>query len=327
RPDVIHVQYQTGAFRMRLGVNLLPWINKLRGGQPPVVVTFHDLNEPYVFPKIGRARHLATMLLAAGSDAVVLTNPEDYRRVVGRATNGRARRAWGRTRVVAIPIGSNIPPIGTNYDRHRFRERIGMRADEIVIGFFGFLVPGKGLQQLVDSFETLVERGRAIRLLMVGAGGGDTANSDRPYEVSLRQRLERPQLRDRVTWTGFLQSADVAAYLSAADICCLPFRNGVSLRHGTLVAAIEQGLPIISTSGPGAVPHASFPNLIPDHNVVLVPPGDSSALADAIERLSDDPKLRAKLSSSALALAAGFSWETIAVSSHRLYEDLTSSVV
>jgi glycosyltransferase involved in cell wall biosynthesis len=327
RPDVIHVQYQTGAFGMRLGINLLPWRKKLRGGLPPIVVTFHDLKEPYLLPKIGRARHLATVLLAAASDAVVLTNPEDFGRVVGRPTNDRSRLSWGGTRAVATPIGSNIPPLRTDFKRDRFRERIGVRADEVVLAFFGFLVPSKGLDTLVDAFDVLVDRGRAIRLLMVGAGGGDTGTPDRAYETSIRQRLNAPRVRGRVIWTGFLHPADVAAYLSAADICCLPFRDGVSIRHGTLVAAVVLGLPIITTNGLGAVPHPRYPKLISDHNVILVPPGGTSQLTDAIERLLADRDLRTKLSSGARALGGAFGWDLISDDTLRLYRELPSAVL
>src|SRR5579883_2596169 len=50
RPDVVHVQYQTGAFDMKLGINLLPWLGRLSSAKPAFVITFHDLKEPYILP-------------------------------------------------------------------------------------------------------------------------------------------------------------------------------------------------------------------------------------------------------------------------------------
>ena len=321
-PDVIHIQYQTGAFGMQLGVNLLPWINRLRAGNPPVVVTFHDLKVPFLTPKIGPVRHLATVALAAASAAVVVTNPEDFDRVAGRPSSDRTRLYWGRRKVVATPIGSNIPPLAADFDRARVRERIGARPDEFLIAFFGFVVPSKGLDPLCDAFETLVERGRPVRLMMVGAAAGDSGHPDRPYEGSIRRRLDAPSVRGRVTWTGFLHPADVASYLSASDICCLPFRDGVSLRHGTLIAAIELGLPIVTTNGPGAIPHDRFPKLVPDRNVVLLPPGGVNQLTEAIDRLIVDQDFRRLLASGSRELAGAFGWDAISADTLRLYEDL-----
>jgi glycosyltransferase involved in cell wall biosynthesis len=322
RPDLIHVQYQTGAFEMEIGVNLLPWLYRLSGGKPPIVVTFHDLKEPYLLPKLGAIRHLATLGLAAGADAVVITNSEDLKRIAGR-TADRASLLWGHRPVRAIPIGSNIPPVGAEYDRSRWRERIGAREDELVLAYFGFLGSAKGVDTLVTAFQTLLDQGRPVRLLMVGAATGDTGHANRSYENQIRTALDRPGLRGRVTWTGFLASESVGAYLRAADVCCLPFREGTSLRHGTLIAAIVHGLPIVTTVSTALHPRDALPRLVSEQNVMLVPPNDPAALVAAIERLLAEPGLRQTLGDGARALAHYFQWEAISRETLKLYEAVT----
>jgi glycosyltransferase involved in cell wall biosynthesis len=317
--DIVHLQYQTGAFNMNLGVNALPWVNRLRGGQPPVVVTFHDLKEPYIFPKLGQARHLATIALAAGANAVVITNSEDLKQIVGTRSN-RSQWSWARRPVRAIPIGSNIPAIGPDYDRPLWRARIGARDDELVVAYFGFIGPTKGVDTLVAAFEKLVERRRPVRLLMIGATAGDTSHPNRPYENIIRTELDRTGIRGRVTWTGYLASESVGAYLSASDCCCLPFREGTSLRHGTLIAAIVQGLPIITTHSSPPRPDDPLPRLVSERNVLLVPAGDAEALVAAVERLLADSTLRETLASGSRELAGHFRWESIARETMRLYE-------
>jgi glycosyltransferase involved in cell wall biosynthesis len=319
RPDLIHVQYQTGAFDMQIGVNVLPWLLRMRGGKPPVVVTFHDLKEPYLLPKLGALRHIATMVLAAGADGVVITNSEDLKRIAGR-TADRAALRWGRRPVRAIPIGSNIPPVGADYDRSRWRERIGARQDDLVLAYFGFLGLAKGVDTLVASFRTLLDRGRPVRLLMVGAATGDTGHPDRSYENQIRTTLDQPGLRGRVTWTGFLASESVGAYLRAADVCILPFREGTSLRHGTLIAAIVHGLPIVTTTSIAPHPRDELPRLVSERNVMLVAPNDSASLVLAIERLLAEPKLRQTLGDGAQTLAPSFHWDAISRETLRLYE-------
>lgn len=322
-PDVIHVQYQTGAFEMRLGVNLLPWLNRLGRHRPRFVVTFHDLKEPYILPKIGRLRHLATHVLAAGADAVVATNSEDFVRLGGTKGDQRTGASWGRRPLRAIPIGSNIPArLPDGFDRQVWRSKLGVRDGETLIAYFGFLNPSKGLDTLITAFETLVHEGHPVRLLMIGASSGDTGNSDRRYEKHVRQRLDQPWVRGHVGWTGFVQADEVAAHLRASDVCVLPFRDGVSLRHGTLIAAIVHHLPIVTTIRESAQEFGAFPELRDEENALLVPPEDARALGAAITRIVTDVELRQRVSDGIARLAENFRWDSIANRTLRLYQEI-----
>jgi len=312
RPDVVNIQYQTGAYGMRVGVNILPWRLRLGRDRPRIVVTFHDLKEPYLLPKIGRLRHLATILLAAGADGVVVTNHEDYRRVASLANPSRARPVTGGRALAAIPIGSNIPQPPTNYDRARVREGLHARAGDTLIGFFGFLVPSKGLETLVSAFERLVGQGRAVRLAMIGASAGDSEMTGDSYGNEIRRRLEQPVLAEKVTWTGFAPDSEVAGYLTACDLVCLPFRDGASLRHGTLAAAIALARPIVTTLGARPSPASGLPQLVDGESAVLVPPGDEEYLATAITRVGDDHTLQCRLRDGARRLASAMHWQAIA---------------
>ncbi len=105
KPEIVHIQYQTGAFGMHPMINFLP-----RMIAPPgkpngagVAVTFHDLLPAYLFPKAGPLRDWVTFQLARGADAVISTNQADYLRL---RENLRGQRKWQRL----IPIGSNIAP-------------------------------------------------------------------------------------------------------------------------------------------------------------------------------------------------------------------------
>ncbi len=322
RPDLVHVQYQTAAFDMALGVNVWPVLGRLRR-RPPTIVTFHDLREPYILPKLGPARHLATMLLVAGASGVVVTNAEDYTRIADRSASGLTRRAWGRRPLAAIPIGSNIAPLGPDSSRRAaWRERLGARPDDVLVAFFGFLGQSKGVDVLVEAFDSLVSQGRPVRLLMVGAASGDSGRPDRSYEASIRQSLDRPHLRARVAWTGFLDAAGVAAYLQAADLACLPFQHGGSLRHGSLIAALTHDLPTVTTAVGSLSPVPGLPRLVSGENALLIAPNDPAAIVSAIEQLADRPALRDTLSAGTRKLAAAFSWETIAEQTIAFYRSV-----
>jgi glycosyltransferase involved in cell wall biosynthesis len=172
--------------------------------------------------------------------------------------------------------------------------------------------------------ERLVERGRRVRLLMVGATRGDTV-LDRPdYEASVRRRLSAGPLRELVVWTGYLGADAAAGTLAAADVIALPYRGGASLRHGTLMAALAQGRPIVSTSIGAQI--APLPMLRHAENALLVSPDDPAALADALDQVASDPCLRAHLAAGSRRLAAATDWAAIAEQTLALYRRALGAV-
>jgi glycosyltransferase involved in cell wall biosynthesis len=83
------------------------------------------------------------------------------------------------------------------------------------------------------------------------------------------------------------------------------------------MAALAHGVPIVST-----LPAKPSAELIDGENIILVPPGDPSALADAVETVADGNELRTRLSKGASRLALQFTWEQIASETLRVYEEL-----
>lgn len=81
-------------------------------------------------------------------------------------------RAWsiGQTKPRAhIPIAANFEPVTVDAElRKRWRSELGFGSDETVIAFFGILYPHKGISELVDSVKDLHQRGRKVRLLVLG---------------------------------------------------------------------------------------------------------------------------------------------------------------
>lgn len=117
--------------------------------------------------------------------------------------------------------------------------------------------------------------------------------------------------------TGYCDAATVSAHLLAADLAALPFADGASFRRGSLLATLAHGVPTITTPGDAA--------LIDHTHVLLTPPGDPDALAEATVRLANDPSLRERLSAGGAALAGRFSWEVIAHQHEELYHGLRNT--
>jgi glycosyltransferase involved in cell wall biosynthesis len=312
QPAVVHVQYQAAAYAMHPAINLWPRRLRRSGAQRPrSAVTFHDLKVPYLFPKAGRLRRWVVNELARSSDAAITTNREDYQRLSREVAFPPA----------LIPIGSNIQPrLPVGYDREAVRARWGAGPKDLLLCFFGFINDRKGVDTLLQALHRLSSgadrQGEPVLLFL----GGRTGSSD-PTNVAYLARIEaliaELGLADRVRWSGYLPADEVSAGFEAADLCVLPFRDGVSFLHGTLHAALAHGVPVLTTR-----PRLPLPELVEGENVWLVPPGDAAALAAAIERLAGDAALRQRLGAGAEVLSRRFRWETIAAETLALYQAL-----
>ncbi|MGQ9489557.1 MAG: glycosyltransferase family 4 protein [Anaerolineae bacterium] len=319
RPDIVHIQYQSAAYRLHPAVNYLPLFLRLLPGRPRVVTTFHDLRFPYLFPKAGPLRWQAVLALARHSDAAVITNPADWLRL---------ERTRLRDRLHPIPIGSNIrcePPAG--YDRMQQRSRWGAKPETWLLAYFGFLNANKGGETLIRCLAELARAGHPARLLMVGGKVGASDPTNAAYLARVEALIGELGVADRVQWTGFTAPEAVSANLLATDCAVLPYREGASLRHGSLMAALAHGLPIVSTEVPPEVRagHGLFPMLVDGESALLVPPDDPVRLAAAVARVMTEPDLRSRLAAAARALARHFEWETLAQRHLDVYRELLSA--
>ena len=302
---VVNLQYQAAAYDMRHpAIHFLPW--RLRG-VVPVVVTFHDLRVPYLFPKAGPLREAVVRGLARRAAGCVATNAADEHVLAG----------WGVTALRRIPIGSNIAAHEPSAaEVAAARAALGLEADDLLVGYFGFLNETKGADTLIDALACLDTRQHLV--FIGGQTGASDPQNNEAFLGGLRARVDSLGLAGRVHWTGFLPPESVSAYLHAADVMVMPYRDGVSLRRGTLMAALAHGRPLITTQ-----PAEPSPEFRHGENMWLVTPDDAEALAEAVRRLSADGVLRAALEAGAQSLAASFTWPAIAVATAEFYAGVT----
>lgn len=309
--EIVDIQYQAAAYNMKSpAINLLPW--RLHGVAKNVV-TFHDLRVPYLFPKAGRWRETAVRFMARQSHGVIVTNAEDYRKLTPLI----------KTPLAQIPIGSNIKVYRPNHiEIAEVRDQLGLTTDDHLLGYFGFLNESKGADTLLRALANLDDH---FHLVFIG---GQTGASD-PTNVLFLQKIKdfvsELNLSTRVHWTGFLSDTRVSTFLHAAEMLVMPYRDGASLRRGTLMAALAHGRPLITTT-----PSEATPELVHKNNVWLLPErsehaqmrGDVYELVDAIRTLADQPKLRQTLGEGAANTANMFAWEAIAARSIEFFAAL-----
>jgi len=313
RPDVVHLQYQAAAFGTRGQITLLPWMLRSWNIRPLVVTTFHDLLSPHLFPLSGRVGldRAAVGWLASASDAVIATNGEDRDRLKAL----RVKRLW------RAPIGSNIAaPPPSEFDRQAWRRQHGLGPEQLALAYFGFYNASKGLDELFTAFAKLLRERPTDRLFLIGGGTGQTDPTNVDYERHLRQLVVDLGLTERISWVGYRDAAEISAYLIGADVVVLPFRDGVSLRRGTLMAALTHGCAIVTTR-----PSRPIPELEQHQAVVTYSAGEDGALLAALESCTS-VETRSRLRQGALTAARQFAWPAIAATHSAMYRSLCREV-
>jgi glycosyltransferase involved in cell wall biosynthesis len=308
--QIVHLQYQTAAFRMAGLLHLYPRLFSNPSG-PRFVTTFHDLRFPYLFPKAGdRLRQALVWELGRHSAGVVTTNGADAARLA--AALGPA------VPLAQIPLGATVR-LGPPPDEGALaalRARLGLGAGEFVTGHFGFLNRSKGADILFQAAAQARAAGIPLRLLMLGERLGDSDPTNLAYAEGL-DRLAAHLKLDPL-WTGPLRDEELGAYFALCDVVALPFLDGASLRRTSLQAALLAGRPVIST-WPAAEDLAALPE---GEGLFYVGRGELGELAGALGRLYGDEGERSKLGAGARRLAARFDWGEIAGQHLGFYERL-----
>ena len=163
----------------------------------------------------------------------------------------------------------------------------------------------KGARYLVQAMALLRYR-RDVQLTVV----------DRPIAHVVPSVAAELGIADRVTVTGRLERDELINLYNRAQVFVSP-----SLYEGFGLPAAEAmscGTPLVATTA------GAFPEIVEDgQSGLLVPPGDAGALAGAIERLLDDPMLRARLGQEARKrIVERFSWRQTGIRTLELYEDV-----
>jgi glycosyltransferase involved in cell wall biosynthesis len=153
----------------------------------------------------------------------------------------------------------------------------------LALGFVGRLIPEKGLDLLFRAAVKLVGR---WTITVVGTG---------PAQEELESLAERLGIAGRVTWLGALPKRAVDEVWPRLDVLVAPSRTTprwIEVMPRAPLEAMGRGIPVVG-SGAGALPEIIGPT------GVVVPEEDVTALADALQRLHDDPAEHRRLGTAA----------------------------
>ena len=224
----------------------------------------------------------------------------------GKMLGPVARNLHGRIAVSAaarhfadryLPGDYKVIPNGVDRDRFAHAVPIARWQDGCPnILFVGRLESRKGLLPLLKAYRILRKSGRACRLLVVGSG---------PQEREARRYVMTRRLPD-VEFLGRVPDAEKVQLFKTADVYVSP-ATGRELFGIVLLEAMAAGTAIVCSDIHG------YKGVVRrGEEALLVPPGESRPLAEAIRRVLDDPDLRDRMRQSGLERVVEFGWDRIA---------------
>ena len=157
------------------------------------------------------------------------------------------------------------------------RVRLGLPREKLILLFFGFIRPYKGLSDLLKSLKKLLSIDQKIHLVIAGEFWHDR----KTYE----QQINSLGLAQHVhLFDHYIPENEVSLYFEAADLFVAPYTGGT--QSGALKTALGFGLPAVIT------------DVISDEFIIdetkqckIVPSGDPDSLAKGILEMINKPKL------------------------------------
>jgi len=203
------------------------------------------------------------------ADAIIGASPQHF-----ESSRQMAAGKAGQLRAV-IPYGLDSGAFEWN-DAARARQRelaAGPRPRPVI-----FTV---GRHVYYKGFDVLIRALRQVDAdLWIGGRG--------PFTDSWREVARAAGVADRVRFAGFIPDDELVAWYDACDVFCMPSTERAEQFGLVQLEAMHLGKPVVATRLGTGVEYVT----LNEETGLLVPPGDETALAQALDRLLSDAVLR-----------------------------------
>jgi len=283
----------------RLRTNPLRVASTLRDLAPDVVHIHGAAHPEFYVPLVLLVRAFGFPVVYSAHDTVPRQRPR-YTRSLVRLLLSLPERVIAHSRAVASEIESqflvspsriDVVPHGhyvflADYAAPHDAGGDPTNDNEARVLFFGYILPQKGLLDLIDAFRIVVDSLPHALLCIAGTPVG----SFDPYA----ERIRALGLEENVELTlGYIPLEDLPNFFTAANVVALPYH--AASQSGVLMAAYGFGTPVVATNCPGLVEYiqAGVTGLI-------VPPRDIEAFAAALIELLEDRQRSEKMGRAAM---------------------------
>jgi len=278
-PDAVLIQHQPGLMHwVTLGCTLSALVSPNR----PIAVTLHNTAHLLEVDQEDRDAALKGLILAS---RVIVHSIADVERLHG----------LGLTHNVMLLAHGALPPLRANGLSNL------TAADTVTIGSYGFLLPDKGIPELIEAAGLLKPRWPRIQLKLLNA---DYGLESKPVIAACRAAAQAAGLEDAVDLvTDFLPNEESRKRLAACDVIVLPYQHSKEGASGALRIALSTGCCVAVTKLP------LFDEAL--DAVYRLPGTDPAAIAEGLATLLADRDLRLRTRDAARIWLQERDWDRV----------------
>jgi hypothetical protein len=211
------------------------------------------------------------------------------------------------TKIDIIPHGiPDMPFVDPNF----YKDKFGVEG-KLVLLSFGLLSPNKGIENVLRALPEILAEFPQLVYIILGATHPNLLREEgEAYRLKLERLAQKNNLSKNVIfYNRFVDLEELKEFIGAADLYITAYLNEAQIASGTLAYAFGAGKAVIST------PYWHARELLDDDRGVLVPFGDTKAIAEAVLGLLRDETRRHAIRKNAYKLGREMVWSQVA----RLY--------
>ncbi len=283
--------------------------------RPDAILAYRIYPDGYAAVAVGERLGIPTVISSRGSDLRKIPP----RGLARRDTIYAVRRAGAvicvsedLARIARSLGGANVSLVRNGVNRSVFfpigqaeaRASLGVPPGQRLILFVGNLIPIKDVPSLLRAMAILHNAGETWHAALIGEGR---------QEADLRGMALELGIQGQVSFLGARSGPQVAAWMNACDVLCLPSESeGLP---NVVIEALACGRNVVGTDVGG------IPELLSLQTGIVVPRANPSALAEALRRSAATSWDR-----DAIARSYPWSWDDIAVQTIALCREAVQAV-
>ena len=232
--DIVHFEFPSAEYNSKSFAFyvLLPVL--LRFKKIKVVYTFHEYSNNTRISKLVRVPAIRC------SNKIITVDMQFYNEI--------NHKFKCQNNLYYIPIGPNVEKSTILISEIKEKRNVILNKYKVakIISYFGFIDESKCMYETLLSLGKLKEEGKLDSVLLI-IGEFNQNKCSKEYYNLLVECIEKYNLKENILITGYLESNEVGNYLKISDAALLLYKNGISLRNGSMLAAYQENIPIITS--------------------------------------------------------------------------------
>lgn len=229
--DVVHFQFNFGFYDLSAFGKLINSLYK----STKIIITFHSTKDSLLNNKVISLREILLYLNKTYKLIVHQKDDFDYLAKIG----------VNKELIQIVPHGQILYQ---NYESVQVKQKLGLN-NHPIIGSYGFLLPHKGIKEIIQAVNLLVKKYPDI-LFIASCSLFDSAISHEYYKKCSELVEEYKIQRNVILVTDFLDPVESNVLLQACDYLVMPYKPTKESASGAIRFCINAKKPIITTKEP-----------------------------------------------------------------------------